>query len=121
LYVFQYQRVVLDSALTKTIFSPPTYAHGNGDEQSTNTVELVIYEVQHMKGETLLQSLSPYSKGITDTKTFKTTLSTPQNMMHKCECEGFHASKTYLYIYLQCQNCQVLLVDFIDMLSQATL
>lgn len=84
--------VVLDSALTKTIFSPPTYAHGNGDEQSTNTVELVVYEV-HMKGETLLQPLSPYSKGITDTKTFKTTLSTPQNMMHKCECEGFHALK----------------------------
>jgi hypothetical protein len=79
LYVFQYQRVVLDSALTKTIFSPPTYAHGNGDEQSTNTMELVVLEV-HMKGETLLQPLSPYSKGITDTIIYKTTLSTPQNI-----------------------------------------
>jgi hypothetical protein len=67
-------------------------AHGNGDEQSANTVKLVLCEV-HMKGETLLQPLSLYSKGITDTKTFKTTLSTPQNMMHKCEHEEFHALK----------------------------
>jgi hypothetical protein len=55
-------------------------------------MELVVFVV-HMKGETLLQPLSPYSKGISDTKTCKTTLSAPQNMMHKCEGEGFHALK----------------------------